>query len=151
MRSNLKQINGLLTPNAAEFIVSSRFFANSEACFKALNEDLNDKVRVLKIKDVTETVTSLSETNPIHTNTKEALEAFKKEHPDFDQYLETWNPNELVRLTFTTEEFDEDSDTAPIISDDRALLFRYVMHELDDDLLVPKGKLYIENASSMLH
>lgn len=141
----------MLPPDASELAINSRFFTDSQSCFDALNADLSEKVELLEIKKIkTGTVTSINETNPIYTNTPEALEEFKKEHPEFDEYLETWNPHELMRLTYTTEEFD-DEERVPILDDEKALMFRYVLHELEDDLLVPEGKLYIENASSLVH
>jgi hypothetical protein len=132
-----------------DFSVCSRFFGTSQACFSALNEDLNSKVDMLKVKDSKDAVTSINETNPVYSNTPEALAEFKKENPGFDSYLETWGDKELMRLTFTTEEFDEEQP--PIISDDSALMFRYIMHEYEDDMKVPDGKTLIENASSMIH
>lgn len=144
-----KQLKGLINADTMDFSVNSRFFGTSQACFAALNEDLNAKVDMLKVKESKDTVTSINETNPIYTNPPEALAEFKKDNPNFDHYLETWGDKELMRLTFTTEEFDEEQP--PIISDDSALMFRYVMHELEDDLLVPDGKTLVENASSLIH
>lgn len=54
-----------------------------------------------------------------------------------------------MRLTFTFEEFDEEQP--PIISDDKALMFRYVMHEMEDDIHVPAGSFLIDGASSLIH
>ena len=144
-----QQLSGLINRDTMDFSVNSRFFGSAQACFSALHDDMNVKVDMLKIKDSKDTVTSINETNPVYSNPPEQLEEFKKSNPEFDFYLETWGDKELMRLTFTTEEFDEDQP--PIISDDSALMFRYVMHELDDDMNVPDGKTVIENASSMIH
>lgn len=144
-----KQLKGFINRDVIDFSVSSRIFGTSQACFTALNDDLNVKTDMLKVKDSKDTVTSINETNPIYSNEPDALAEFKKDNPEFDLYLETWGDKELMRLTFTTEEFDESQP--PIISDDSALMFRYVMHEYEDEMVIPEGTTMIENASSLLH
>lgn len=144
-----KRFEGFINRDTTDFSVNSRIFNTHQACFTALSEDLNVKVDMLKVKDSNDIVTSINETNPIYSNTPEALAEFKKDNPDFDLYLETWGDKELMRLTFTTEEFDEEQP--PIISDDKAMMFQYVIHEYEDDMNVPDGKIVMENASSMLH
>lgn len=131
--------------------VNSRFFTDTHACFSALHDDMNLKARMLNVAELPTPVTSVNETNPRYTNPPELIEEFKEKHPEFTAYLETWGQDELMRLTFTTEEFDADDETPPMFEDDKALMFRYVMHQLDDDLDVPDGKYVFENVSTMLH
>lgn len=129
--------------------VNSRFFTDTQACFSALHEDMNLKAKILNVASMSVPVTSVNETNPRYTNSPELIEEFKQEHPEFLAYLETWGQDELMRLTFTTEEFE--SEEPPMFTDDKALMFRYVMHQLDDDLNVPDGKYVFDNVSTMLH
>jgi hypothetical protein len=129
--------------------VNSRFFNDSAACLNALHEDLTKKVDVLKVSKSKDAVTSINETNPIYSNSPEDLEKFKEENPEFDEYLESWGRNELVRITYTTEEFDEEQP--PIINDESAMMFRYTIHELEDDIPVPDDKIFIDVASSTVH
>lgn len=142
-----EKLGGLLTIDSSELAVNSRFFGDTDSCFEALDRDLNSKVELLGVKQLktgTGTLTSINETNPIHSNTPEAIEEYKKENPDYDEYLETWDDNEMMRLTFTTEEFDE--ERPPVITDEKAMLFRYTMVALEDEMVIPEGKTFVLGA-----
>jgi hypothetical protein len=150
----LKQLGGLIPPNVTEFSLNSRFFLDSQACFDALNDDLESKIDLLDIRHASKlgtNVIAINETNPIYMNSPEDIAEHKKTNPGFNEYLETWGENELVRLTYTTETVDENVEEPPLLDDEKALLFRYTMHELEDDLKVPEGKTFIENSSSALN
>lgn len=144
-----KKLKGFVTPDALDFSVNSRFFSDSQSCFHALHDDMNLKAGLLEVTESPVPVISINETNPLYTNPPELIDEYKEKQPGFDAYLSTWGENELMRLTFTTEEFEE--GTPPLFADDKALMFRYVMHELDDDLQVPDGKFVFDSVSTMLH
>lgn len=142
-------LKDLVSSSTNNIVLRSRFFNTTNECFDVLHQDLNSKIEVLKIKEMSEVITSINETNPTYRAPQEKIDELKQNDPDFDEYSETWGEDELMRLTYTTEEFDEDE--LPFISDDKALMFRYVMHEFDDDMAAPEEKLVMENASSVLH
>lgn len=146
-----EKLTGLITADALDVSVNSRFFTDTHACFSALHDDMNLKAKILNVAELPIPVTSVNETNPLFTNSPELIEEFKKKHPEFSAYLASWGQDELMRLTFTTEEFEPDDDALPLFTDEKALMFRYVMHQLDDDLAVPDGKYVFENISTMLH
>ena len=150
IREHLKgSITDLTGDDITELNVNSRLFNDAAACLEALHADLNKKVEVLKISKSKDAVTSINETNPAHSNSAEDLEKFVEEHPEYNEYLETWAEDEVVRLTYTTEEFDE--ETPPIINDEHAMIFRYIIHEFEDHIEVPEGKTFIDLQSSVLH
>lgn len=144
-----KQLKGLIGQDTMDFSVNSRFFSTSQACVDALQEDLTVKLDLLNVKKSKNPVVSINETNPVYINTPEDIAEFKKENPEFDLYLETWGDKELMRITFTAEEFEEDA--LPFIGDDSALMFRYSVREVEDDMNAPDGSLIIENLSSLTH
>lgn len=150
IREHLKgTIVDIAGDDITELNVNSRLFNDSAACLEALHTDLNRKVELLKISKSKNAVTSINETNPMHSNSAEDLEKFKKENPEFTDYLDTWGDDEVVRMTYTTEEFDEEAP--PIINDEHAMIFRYIIHEFEDYIEVPEGKMYIDINSSVVH
>lgn len=142
-------LKDLISSSTNNLVLRSRFFNTTTECFDVLHEDLNSKIEVLKIKEMQEVITSINETNPTYRAPPEKIDELMQNDPEFSEYSETWAEDELMRLTYTTEEFDEDE--LPFINDDKALMFRYVMHEFNDGLDAPEEKLVIENASSVLH
>lgn len=138
-----------MTSDTTEMVVNSRFYNDASSCLEAMNADLNTKYDFFEVTKVKEAVVSINEQNPLFTNPPEAIEEFKAEHPEFEEYLDTWGEQEVARITFTTEEFEEDEP--PIITEDDALLFRYTMHVFEDDMEVPDGSNIIYTASSAIH
>lgn len=137
----IEEHNSKFLPNDVRMTsFTSRIFNNIEDAYRSLEEDITTRLALFHVKHTQKIIhTRVNESNPYHIYSMEELEERINLNGEYANYIDQWDDETVLRVTFTTDtiEFDDEGNLQTIMVDNGSQFMKFYIKAYDDGFIIP--------------